>query len=121
MTTPMSSAEPPRSTRNCAVFSSGKAGEKLSCTLPSAPLAAVNEAHIASFVHGLGVVRLGKHQVGEVRPIEDLLANRLIPDVPTPQLASVEPDLDASSAKGLANSLGGLLILRGVAQKHRVR
>ena len=48
----------------------------------------------------------------------DLFANLAIPDIPTPQLALVEPDLDPGGPERLANASGGLGILRGVAQEH---
>jgi hypothetical protein len=45
----------------------------------------------------------------------DLAPDLLIPRVSAPQLALIEKDLDAGGAKGLANPLGSLRILRGVA------
>jgi hypothetical protein len=45
----------------------------------------------------------------------DLLADRLVPRIPAPQFALVEPDFNASSAERLANPLGRLRILRGIA------
>jgi hypothetical protein len=47
----------------------------------------------------------------EERAVADLVADLLIPHIPAPQLALVEPDLDARSAKCLANLLGGVGIL----------
>ena len=41
----------------------------------------------------------------------DLPADRGVPSVPSPQLALVEPDLDAGRAQTLANPLGSLGIL----------
>jgi hypothetical protein len=41
----------------------------------------------------------------------DLLANRLIPSIPTPKLALVEPDFNPRSAECFANPLGSLSIL----------
>ena len=51
----------------------------------------------------------------------DLPADRLIPDVPAPELALVEPDLDTCSAKCLADRLGSSRILRRVADEDRGR
>ena len=42
----------------------------------------------------------------------------LIPYIPAPQLALVEPDLDTRRPKRSANAPGRLSILRGVTQKH---
>src|SRR3974390_3379783 len=47
----------------------------------------------------------------------DLLADRLVPSVSAPQLALVEPDLDARSPEGLADALRSLGIFRRVAQE----
>ena len=41
----------------------------------------------------------------------DLLADRLVPGVPAPQLALVEPNLDPGGSQCLANLLGSLRIL----------
>jgi hypothetical protein len=41
----------------------------------------------------------------------DLLADQLIPGVPAPQLALVEPNLDSAGSQCLANPLGSLRIL----------
>jgi hypothetical protein len=43
--------------------------------------------------------------------LTDLLANAAVPRVPTPKLALVEPDLDASGAERPANPLSRLGIL----------
>src|ERR1019366_5111268 len=43
ITTPRSASRPERKIRNCAVFSTGKAGAKLTRALPSAPLEPVME------------------------------------------------------------------------------
>ncbi len=51
----------------------------------------------------------------------DLLADRLVPRIPAPQLALVEPDLDAGGSQCLGNPLGRLRILRGVAEKYSAR
>ena len=51
----------------------------------------------------------------------DLPADRLVPGVPAPQLAFVEPDFDTGGAQRLANPLSRLGILRGVAQKYGTR
>jgi len=52
-----------------------------------------------------------------VDPAPDLL----IPHVPAPQLALIEKDLNPGRTQGLANLLGRLSIVRGVAQEYRVR
>ena len=48
----------------------------------------------------------------------DLLADRDVPRIATPQLALVEPDLDAGCPERLADAPRRLRILRGVAQEH---
>ena len=53
--------------------------------------------------------------------VVDLAPDLLIPQVPAPQFALIEEDLNAGGAKCLANLLCSLRILRGVAQKYRVR
>ena len=50
-----------------------------------------------------------------------LVADLLIPYVPAPQLALVEPDFDACRSECLANLLGSLRILGCLAQEYRVR
>jgi hypothetical protein len=51
----------------------------------------------------------------------DLPPDLLIPNIPAPQLALIEKDLDAGRTQRLANLLSGLRVLRGVAEKYRVR
>ena len=51
----------------------------------------------------------------------DLPPNPLIPNIPAPQLALIEKDLDSGRAQCLANLLSGLCVLRGLAQKYGVR
>jgi hypothetical protein len=51
----------------------------------------------------------------------DLVPDLLIPRVPAAQLALVEKHLDAGRTQRLANPLGRVRILRGVAQEYRVR
>ena len=41
----------------------------------------------------------------------DLLADRLVPDVPTPKRALVKPDLDTGAAQGRCYPLGGCGVL----------
>jgi len=55
------------------------------------------------------------------RTIVDLPPDLLIPNVPAPQLALIEKDLDSGGSQSLANLLGRLRILGCVAQKYRVR
>jgi hypothetical protein len=50
----------------------------------------------------------------------DLLADRLIPGVPAPQLALVEPDFDARRPEGFADTAGRLRVLRGIADENGV-
>jgi hypothetical protein len=57
----------------------------------------------------------------EQRAVVDLAADLLVPGVPASQLALIEKDLDAGSLQRLANLLSGLRVLRGVAQKYRMR
>ena len=56
----------------------------------------------------------------EERAVVDLVPDLLIPRVPAPQLALIEKDLNARRAQCLANPLGSLRILGGIAQKDRV-
>jgi hypothetical protein len=51
----------------------------------------------------------------------DFVSDLLIPRVPAPQLALIEKDLDAGRTQCLANLLGRLDILRGVAKEYRVK
>ena len=51
----------------------------------------------------------------------NLLADHLIPGITAPQLALVEPDLDAGRAQCLANPLRRLRVLRGVAKEYSAR
>ena len=50
----------------------------------------------------------------------DLAPDLLIPNIPAPQLALIEKDIDTGRTQCLANLLSGFRILRGVAQKYRV-
>jgi hypothetical protein len=65
--------------------------------------------------------RVGRDDRNEERAVLDLAPDLLIPRVPAPQLALVEKHFDSGSAECRANLLGSLRILRGVAQKYRVR
>jgi hypothetical protein len=56
----------------------------------------------------LGMLEHDRHEQGAVA---DLMADRLIPRVPAPQLALIEKDLDAGGAQRLANLLGRLRVL----------
>jgi hypothetical protein len=47
----------------------------------------------------------------------DLLMDRLVPGIPAPKLALVEPDLNARGSQRVANAPSSLGILRGVAQE----
>ena len=57
----------------------------------------------------------------EERAVVDLVPDLLIPNVPAPQLALIEKHPDAGRTQCLANLLSSLRVLRGVAQKYRVR
>jgi hypothetical protein len=57
------------------------------------------------------IVRSARDDRNEKRAGLDLLADRPVPGVPAPQLALVEPDLDAGGSQCLTNPLGGLRIL----------
>ena len=50
-----------------------------------------------------------------------LVSDLLIPRIAAAQLALVEPDFDTGGAQGLANLLCRLRVLRGIAEKYRVR
>ena len=50
----------------------------------------------------------------------DLAADFLIPHIPAPKLALVEPNFDAGGAQRIAQSLCSFRVLRRVAQKHRL-
>ena len=67
------------------------------------------------------IVRGVRDDREEQRAGLDLLADRLVPRIPAPKLALVEPDFDASGAQRLANPLGRLRVLRGVAEKYSTR
>ena len=51
----------------------------------------------------------------EERAVVDLPPDPLIPNIPAPQLALIEKDLDAGRTQCLANILSGLRVLRRVA------
>ena len=51
----------------------------------------------------------------------DLVSDLPVPGVPAAQLALIEKDFDAACAERFSNLLRRLGILRGVAQKYRVR
>ena len=63
------------------------------------------EVPLTAIVRG---VRDDRH---EQRAGLDLLTDRLVPGVPAPQLALVEPNLDSGGSQCLANLLGSLCIL----------
>jgi hypothetical protein len=69
----------------------------------------------------LALVRMPRDDRDEEDAGLDLLADRLVPDVAAPERALVEPDFNACGAECFANPLGRLGILRGIAEKHRVR
>jgi hypothetical protein len=55
--------------------------------------------------------RVGRNDRNEERAVAKLTPDLLIPDVPAPQIALIEKDLNASGAKCLANLLGSFRIL----------
>ena len=57
----------------------------------------------------------------EKRAVVNLTPDLLIPGVPAPKFTLVEPDFNTGAAECLENPLGRLRILRGVAQKYRMR
>jgi hypothetical protein len=59
--------------------------------------------------------RIRRNDGNKERTVVDLAPDLLIPGISAPQLALVEPDLDARCAQGPANAPGGLLVLRGIA------
>jgi hypothetical protein len=61
------------------------------------------------------IVRGVRYDREEERAVLDLLADRVVPGIPAPKLALVEPNFDAGRAQRLANLLSGLRVLRGVA------
>jgi len=64
---------------------------------------------------------VGGNDGHEQRAFANLAADLLVPDIPTAQLALVEPDFDAAGSQRLANASGSIRVLRGVAQKDRFR
>jgi hypothetical protein len=57
----------------------------------------------------------------EQSAVADLAPNLLIPYIPASQFALIEPHLNAGCAQCIADLLCRIGILRGVAQKYRVR
>ena len=57
----------------------------------------------------------------EQRAIVDVPPDLPVPGIAAPQLALVEPDLDAGGPERVANVPRGLRILRGVAQEYGLR
>ena len=54
----------------------------------------------------------------EERAVADLLADALVPDIPAPQLALIEPDLDAGYAQRFTDPCRSVRVLGRVAEKH---
>src|SRR5579872_639572 len=69
-----------------------------------------------AFCPGGGVCRYQRYEEGAVA---NFLADVLVPGVSATKLATIEPDLDAGSAQGIAKAMSSLRILRRVAQEHR--
>jgi hypothetical protein len=59
--------------------------------------------------------------IGMNSAVADLLADLQVPGVTTAQFALIEPDLDCRRLQCLADALGGLCILRCVAQEYGPR
>jgi hypothetical protein len=57
----------------------------------------------------------GRDQRDEQGAVLDLAADRLIPRIPSPKLALVEPDLNATHTQRVADALGDLGVLGGIA------
>jgi hypothetical protein len=57
----------------------------------------------------------------EQRASLNLLADGLVPGVPTPQLGPIEPDLDPGSSERIANTPGSLPISGSVGKEHGPR
>jgi len=74
--------------------------------LPLAPEVAFNSA-----------LRRGRDDRDEQSAVVNLLADLAVPGIPTPQLALIEPNLDAAGPKRFANALRRLGILRRIAQE----
>ena len=55
------------------------------------------------------------------RDLLDLITDLAIPGISAPEFALVEPDLDSRSPEGIADPASSADVLRGVAQKYRVR
>ena len=64
--------------------------------------------------------RVGRDDRNEERAVVDLAADFLIPHIPAPQLALIEPNFDAGGAQRVAQSLRSFGVLRRVAQEHRL-
>ena len=54
----------------------------------------------------------------EERALSNLAPNVLVPRIPAPKLALVEPNLNAGRSKRLTNAARGVRVLRGVAQEN---
>ena len=67
---------------------------------------------LAAEVPLIALFRIGRDNRNEKTAVIDLLADLLIPGVPAPQLALIEPHLDASGPQRIAKSPYGLGVLR---------
>jgi hypothetical protein len=61
------------------------------------------------------IVGVPRNHRDEEHTALDLLADRLVPSIPAAKRALIEPDLETARAQCLANPLGHVRILRGVA------
>jgi hypothetical protein len=65
-------------------------------------------------------VRVARDHRNEQRAALDLLADRRIPGIATAKFTLIEPDLNASRTQRVAELLGSLGVLGGVAKEHSV-
>ena len=71
-----------------------------------------------AFQARLGALGDDRHEQSAVL---DLLSNLLIPGIPSPQLALIEPNLDAGGAQSVADAARRVRFLTGVTQENRPR
>ena len=64
---------------------------------------------------------MGRDDREEERAFPYLVANLLVPNIAAPKFALIEPDFDAGGSQCVGDTSRRLGILRGIAQKYRVR
>jgi hypothetical protein len=67
----------------------------------------------------IAAFRISRNDRDEQAAVVDVFSYPAVPSVSAPQFALVEPDLDASRPKGIADPTRGIGVLRSVAKKHR--